>query len=61
MGDLNEIFDLERKTLHDVVQRLDMSRRDFLQFCSTLAVAMGLPSGAEAAIAKAIELSLIHI
>ncbi|MEF8701422.1 MAG: hydrogenase small subunit [Candidatus Accumulibacter sp. UW20] len=55
MGDLDEIFDRGRRTLHDAGQRLDISRRDFLQFCSTLAVTMGLPGGAEAAIAKAIE------
>ena len=57
MGEMNEIFDLGRKALHDVEKRLDMPRREFLQFCSTLAVAMGLPSGAEAAIANAIEAS----
>ena len=57
MGEMNEIFDLVRKALHDVEKRLDMPRREFLQFCSTLAVAMGLPTGAEAAIANAIEVS----
>lgn len=51
----NEIFDLGRKTLDDVERRLDMSRRDFLQFCAALAATMGLPAGAEAAVAKAVE------
>ena len=51
----NEIFDLGRKTLLDIERRLDMSRRDYLQFCATLAVTMGLPKGSEAAVAKAIE------
>ncbi|MDD5250719.1 MAG: hydrogenase small subunit [Rhodocyclaceae bacterium] len=55
MGNINEIFDLGRKTLDDVERRLDMSRRDFLQFCATLAATMGLPAGAEAAVAKAVE------
>jgi len=36
-------------------QRLQMSRRDFMQFCTALAATMGLPAGAEAALAKAIE------
>jgi hydrogenase small subunit len=55
MGGMNEIFDLTRTTLNDIENRLDMPRRDFLKFCSTLAVTMGLPTGAEAAIAKAVE------
>jgi hydrogenase small subunit len=52
---MNEFFDTSRKTLADVERRLDMSRRDFLQFCATLAATMGLPAGAEAAVAKAVE------
>jgi hydrogenase small subunit len=36
-------------------ERLGMSRRDFLKFCSVMATSMGLPAGAEAAIAKAVE------
>ena len=55
MGNMNEIFDLSRKTLDEVERRLEMSRRDFLQFCATLAATMGLPAGAEAAVAKAVE------
>ncbi|MEW5889439.1 MAG: hydrogenase small subunit [Pseudomonadota bacterium] len=46
------IFDLERQA---VEKRLDMSRREFLQFCAALAATMGLPAGAEAAVAKAVE------
>ncbi len=38
-----------------VERRLQISRRDFLQFCSGVAATLGLPAGAEAAIAKAIE------
>ena len=38
-----------------VLSRLDISRRDFLQFCAATAATLGLPSGAEAAIAKAVE------
>ena len=32
-----------------------MSRRSFLQFCATLATTLGLPKGAEAAMAQAME------
>jgi hydrogenase small subunit len=39
----------------EIEQRLEMSRRDFMQFCTALAATMGLPAGAEAAVAKAIE------
>jgi hydrogenase small subunit len=52
---MNEIFDTSRKALDDVERRLELSRRDFLQFCATLAATMGLPAGAEAAVAKAVE------
>jgi hydrogenase small subunit len=55
MGDTNDIFDMGRDALRDIEQRLDMSRRDFLQFCAALSVTMGLPKGAEAAVANAIE------
>jgi len=55
MNRMNEIFDLSRDALHGIEQRLGMSRRDYLQFCSTLAVTMGLPKGADAAVAEAIE------
>ena len=41
MGDMNEIFETSRKTLQDVEQRLEMPRREFLQFCATLAVDHG--------------------
>jgi hydrogenase small subunit len=34
-------------------QRLGISRRDFLQLCTAMAATMGLPSGAEAAMAEA--------
>ena len=57
MGDMNEIFNLGPDALHGIEQRLGMSRRDYLQFCATLAVTMGLPKGADAAVANAIETS----
>ena len=38
-----------------VASRLQISRRDFLQFCAAVAGTLGLPAGAEAAIAKAVE------
>ena len=55
MGNINEFFDTGRTTLREVEQRLEMPRREFLQFCATLAATLGLPAGAEAAVAKAIE------
>ncbi len=38
-----------------VAGRLGINRREFLQFCAATATTLGLPTGAEAAIAKAIE------
>lgn len=38
----------------DVENRFGVSRRDFLKFCAAMAATMGLPKGAEAAIAEAI-------
>jgi hydrogenase small subunit len=55
MGNLNEFFDTGRNALDDVERRLDMPRREFLQFCATVAATLGLPAGAEAAVAKAVE------
>lgn len=55
MGGMNDIFDLGRSTLEDVERRLQMPRREFLQFCATVAATLGLPTGAEAAVAKAME------
>jgi hydrogenase small subunit len=49
------IFDLNRDSLAAVEKRLDMPRREFLQFCATVAATLGLPAGAEAAVAKAVE------
>jgi hydrogenase small subunit len=39
----------------EVEKRLGITRREFLQFCAATATTLGLPSGAEAAIAKAME------
>jgi hydrogenase small subunit len=50
-----ELFDLTRETIGAVERRLGLSRREYLQFCATLAATMGLPRGADAAVAKAIE------
>jgi hydrogenase small subunit len=55
MGNLNEFFDTGRNALDDVERRLDMTRREFLQFCATLATTLGLPQGADAAVAEAVE------
>ncbi len=37
-----------------VSKRLDMPRREFLQFCATVAASLGLPQGAAAAVAEAV-------
>jgi len=49
------IFDLDRDSFTVAEQRLHLPRREFLQFCTTVAATLGLPAGAEAAVAKAIE------
>jgi hydrogenase small subunit len=49
------IFELERADLAAVERRLRMSRREFLQFCATVSATLGLPAGAEAAVAQAVE------
>jgi hydrogenase small subunit len=55
--DLYELNTLDRG--HDLEipaeDRLGLSRRQFLQFCATMATTMGLPAGAEAAIEKAMQ------
>jgi hydrogenase small subunit len=48
------IFDLEADVA-GAAERLRMPRREFLQFCATVAATLGLPAGAEAAVAKAME------
>ncbi|MCX7177741.1 MAG: hydrogenase small subunit [Proteobacteria bacterium] len=51
------IFDLQHEAdaFAGAEERLQISRREFMQFCSAVAATMGLPAGAEAAVAKAIE------
>jgi len=49
------IFDLDRDSFTLAEKRLHMPRREFLQFCTTVAATLGLPAGAEAAVAKAVE------
>jgi hydrogenase small subunit len=44
---------LERTAATDAASRLGITRREFLQFCAATATTLGLPAGAEAAIAKA--------
>ena len=39
----------------DVFVRLGMTRREFLQFCAATAATLGLPAGADAAIAEAMQ------
>ena len=55
MGSVNEFFDTDRETLTKVEGRLGLPRREFLQFCATVAATLGLPAGAEAMVAKAVE------
>ena len=38
-----------------IERRLGVSRREFMQFCAATAATLGLPAGAEAQIAKAVE------
>jgi hydrogenase small subunit len=47
------IFEIESGS--GVAERLGISRRDFLKFCTATAATLGLPATADAAIAKAIE------
>ncbi len=51
----SSIFDLEHVDTAAVESRLQISRREFLQFCATVTATLGLPAGAEAAVAKAVE------
>lgn len=39
----------------DLEERIGMSRRSFVQLCATMAASLGLPAGADAAMAKAVE------
>ena len=55
MTDTDEIFDTERSSLVDLERRLQIPRREFLKLCSAIAATLGLPVGAEAAVAKAVE------
>jgi len=38
----------------EAAKRLEMGRREFLQFCTAMAATLGLPAGAEAAVAEAV-------
>lgn len=48
-------IDIRRGEAVAVEKRLELSRREFLQFCAAVSATMGLPAGAEAAVAKAVE------
>jgi hydrogenase small subunit len=51
----NEIFTLEHSAGIDRLEhRLGIERREFLKLCTAMAASMGLPSGAEAAMAQAV-------
>jgi hydrogenase small subunit len=50
-----DLIALERdERISAAAGRLAMTRRDFLQFCTALAATLGLPQGAEAAVAEAV-------
>lgn len=44
----------DETTIANASKRLGMPRREFLQFCATVAAGLGLPPGAEAAVAEAV-------
>jgi hydrogenase small subunit len=50
----HDLIDLSREASAPIERRLGMSRREYLQFCATLAATMGLAKGADAQVAKAI-------
>ena len=55
---MNEtLFDLQRDQdqFAELARRLQISRREFLQFCTAVTATLGLPAAAEAAVARAIE------
>ncbi|MDR2187294.1 MAG: hydrogenase small subunit [Azonexus sp.] len=50
-----DLIALERdERVSAAADRLSMSRREFLQFCAALAATLGLPQGADAAVAEAV-------
>ncbi|MBI3147495.1 MAG: hydrogenase small subunit [Betaproteobacteria bacterium] len=49
------LIDETHQAASSVERRLGLSRREFMQFCAATAATLGLPAGAEAAIAKAVE------
>jgi len=50
-----ELIGLEREArIGAAAERLGMPRREFLQFCAALATTLGLPQGADAAVAEAV-------
>lgn len=55
LDNLTSLRSLDWEGPADLERRLEMPRRDFLKFCAGIAGTLGLPVGAEAAVAKAIE------
>ena len=50
-----QLLALERdERIAAAAERLSMRRRDFLQFCAAVATTLGLPQGADAAVAEAV-------
>jgi hydrogenase small subunit len=52
-NDSIDLLDTDEK-IQAASDRFGMSRRDFLQFCAAMSASLGLPAGAEAAVAKAV-------
>jgi hydrogenase small subunit len=52
-NDSIDLLDTDEK-IQAASDRFGMTRRDFLQFCAAMSASLGLPAGAEAAVAKAV-------
>ena len=53
MANQNLISLEQDERIEAAAARLSMNRREFLQFCAALATTLGLPQGADAAVAEA--------
>jgi hydrogenase small subunit len=54
MAATHDLIEIPSEAAGPVERRLGLSRREYLQFCATLAATMGLAKGADAQVAKAI-------
>lgn len=54
MANQNLISLEQDERIEAAAARLSMDRREFLQFCAALATTLGLPQGADAAVAEAV-------